>query len=116
MIFLFLALFARNAQASPADDIAAVVNHDLTSLRTCYDINAKPGTSGKILTRFTVGAVGKVTKAEIVNSDFKNEKLEACVIEALRALTFPAGGTALGVEYPFEFKPLLKAKPKKTKT
>lgn len=110
MFNLALVLLSLTAQAAPADDIAATVNKDLTPFKACYEKNTKPGASGKVVTRFTVGADGKVAKAEIVSSQLKNEKFETCVLDALKAITFAAGGSAVGVEYPFVFQPEAKKK------
>jgi TonB family protein len=113
---IHLALFALLAHADTlsGDSIAATVSKDLTPFKVCYDTNAKPGAAGKVVTRFTVGADGKVGKAEIASSELKNEKLETCVLDALKTLTFtaPAGG-AVQVEYPFVFQPSAKTKKKK---
>jgi TonB family protein len=117
LAFCTLLATVAHADTVSGDSIAATVSKDLTPFKACYDANAKPGAAGKVVTRFTVGADGKVSKAEIASSELKNEKLETCVLDALRALTFTApSGAGVQVEYPFVFKPEAKAKAKKPKS
>ena len=115
MIHLALFSLLALADTGAADGIAATINKDLTPFKACYYSNTKPGASGKVVTHFTVGADGKVTKAEVSSSELKNEKLEACVADAIKALVFPApaGGASVQVEYPFVFQPDTKVKAKK---
>ena len=96
------------------------VKADMPKIVACYNENAPaagPMPAGMVSTRFTIGADGKVTKVDILDSRLKNPSIEGCLTKELQSLVFPApaGGGSVQVDYPFNFAPTKKAGKKKRK-
>ena len=88
--------------------IARVIRSQLGQIRYCYErqLSASPDLYGKILVKFTIGAVGAVTAQAIGNSSLNNAMVEGCILRRVAGWQFPTpkGGTNVMVTYPFLFK------------
>lgn len=122
LLSLLLALSAHADVPGGLDKnaIDSAVKKDMKKIVACYNDNvgdAQPMPAGTVSTRFTIGADGKVTKVDILDSQLKNPAIEGCLSGTLQALVFPApaGGGSVQVDYPFNFAPTKKAPKKKKK-
>jgi outer membrane biosynthesis protein TonB len=83
-----------------------LVSH-MDEFRLCYEKESsagKPELSGRVVTKFTIGQDGKVTKAGIKSTTLKNQNIEQCLISAIKRIEFQKleSGT-IEVSYPFDF-------------
>ena len=89
------------------DDILAVVNKNGASFNRCYTLGAGKSKSyrAKVTVKATVSPAGSVNAVEIVTSTAKNAKVDACVSDAFKKLTFtrPAGSGATVFTFPLSF-------------
>jgi Ca-activated chloride channel family protein len=87
--------------------IDRVVRQHLASIRYCYEkeLTNSPALFGKIVIRFTIGADGSVSAAELTSTTMASEAVEGCVVERFLRMRFPApqGGGIVIVSYPFVF-------------
>jgi hypothetical protein len=88
-------------------DILAVVNKHGDLFNKCYTLGAGASKSyrAKVTVKATVSPVGAVNAVEIVTSTAKNPKVDACVSDAFKKLTFarPAGSGATVFSFPLSF-------------
>ena len=99
---------------TPAADIQAAVRAHAGEMHACYDEGLKrnPRMRGRVTTRFTIGADGRVREARLIPSlDSGSDAISPTVAECIRAaftkLTF-SSWDALGevtIEYPYVFEP-----------
>lgn len=81
-----------------------------SEMRICYRDNQKSlkGAQGKVFYEFEVNDKGELIKAEFSakKSAFKNDVLNACVLEKAKSWTLPpaAAGKTVKVLFPFTFK------------
>ncbi len=89
------------------DDILALVNKNAEVFNRCYTLGAGASKSyrAKVTVKATVSPVGAVNAVEIVDSTAKNPKVDACVGEAFKKLTFnrPKGSGATVFTFPMSF-------------
>ncbi len=87
--------------------IRRVIRTHLNEVRFCYEkeLMKAAALSGRITTRFTIGATGAVVSSGIEASTLGNPAVEACVAAAVRRWDFPRpeGGVVV-VSYPFVLK------------
>jgi TonB family protein len=107
----------RTSRAPPLDvpvglttkEVGAIVKAHMKEIRACYERElAHDATlTGKVSVRWSVGARGRVSDAEVTASELHNGAAETCVLNAVRALSFPdpKNGAIIAVTYPFVFKP-----------
>jgi hypothetical protein len=89
--------------------IRSVVKKNVTLFHRCYEayLDIDPTAEGIVHTRFTIDAHGAVAAA---TASGIHPSVEACVVTALRTLTFPdLMGDTTEVAYPFVFHRQLKA-------
>jgi len=88
--------------------IRRVIKQHLAQIRYCYEkeLVRHPGLFGKVATRFTIGADGRVQQAAVSQSTLKNAEVERCITAKIRTWKFPKpkGGGIVIVKYPFIFK------------
>jgi Ca-activated chloride channel family protein len=77
-------------------------------VKFCYerDLQSDHTLAGKLTLALTVAPDGRVTAAEIADSDFGGTTVDSCIVEAARRWTFPAvlaGGVTI-VRHPYVFQ------------
>ena len=89
------------------DEIRAVVRKKSAEVRYCYEdaLSTVPTLEGDVLVRFVISVTGAVASARVTSSTLGSEAVEECMIERVKAWTFPKvnGGGTVVVNYPFAF-------------
>ncbi len=93
---------------NPAE-VAAKIRQYRGALVACYETALKrnPNLSGKIVLRFTIGQIGKVTKVEIEADTMHDDEVNQCILARAMNWRFPAPQSRSdGVQfaYPFIFQ------------
>ena len=92
------------------DDILALVNKNSDVFYRCYGIGAGASKSWRavVTIKATVSPSGSVTAIDVVSSTTKNPKVDACVTDGFKKLTFtrPAGSGATVFTFPMQFEPM----------
>jgi RNA polymerase sigma-70 factor (ECF subfamily) len=96
---------ADGAAAVARSSVFHTVRNHVNEIRACYNqvlIN-KPGVEGRLVVSFRITAEGGVDKVDVDRSEIDDAMLSACVVETVRAWSFPASsdGQAVMVRYPF---------------
>ncbi len=88
-------------------EINKVIHANIGKFRACYSdlIQVKPGMSGGCLVSFTIGLNGRATKSAPKNC-IQDGKFKNCMASRMKQLQFPKprGGSAVSVNYPFNFQ------------
>ena len=85
-------------------EILAAVQDGSALFDKCYDLGGKD-LAGSVKLKATIGPTGVVNVAEVVTSNVKNAKVDACVLESFKKVKFPpphGGGTAV-ITFPMTF-------------
>jgi TonB family protein len=89
------------------DDILALVNSHMDIFNRCYTLGAGTSKSyrAKVTVKATVSPTGSVTAVEVLDSTAKNPKVDACVGDGFKKLTFerPKGSGATVFTFPLSF-------------
>jgi TonB family protein len=86
------------------DIIRDVIVKHIGEVKNCYEpeLDKNKDLAGKVMTHFIIGTEGKVTESKIEQTTLRNEKVEKCIAEAIRAWQFPKPqGGVVTVTYPF---------------
>jgi TonB family protein len=90
------------------EDILAAVNKNGDTFNKCYSIGAGSSKSytAKVTVKATVGPSGTISSAEVVSSTAKNAKVDACVIDGFKKITFtrPPNSGATIITFPLNFE------------
>lgn len=93
--------------AFPTAVVRRVIFRRHMSLRLCYQraLATKPTLAGRVQVRFVIDPTGVVSKAVVTTG--LDPAVDACLVDVLRAIRFPApsGGAAIIVTFPFTFAP-----------
>ena len=108
---LLLAACASSSKNSFPDSVDKTIEKNQSEFDKCYDFAVKhksdsePAPIGRIQMGFTVSPAGKVTESNVISSEVNNPRLEKCVQETLRRLSFPSNeeGRLIQTTYPFDF-------------
>lgn len=87
--------------------IAREIRSRLGAVKACYEAALKrnPNLSGKILLRFEVSSVGKVTSADIESDTLGDGEVSSCIKGRVQTWRFPAPqGGSVQFSYPFIFQ------------
>ena len=87
-------------------DIMEVVKGNISAIKKCVDEQKtkEPGTSGKLVMKWTILTSGKSTKVEVVSEEFKSTYLAGCVGGLIKTWQFPKHKTqGEPVVFPFKF-------------
>ncbi len=79
----------------------------IRAVTACYEAGLKrnPSIGGKLVLRFTVSTVGKVTAAEIENDTMHDDEVASCIKSRVMSWRFPApSGGEVQFSYPFIFQ------------
>lgn len=110
-----LALVAAGCSSSPkkvrhptAGPIQAVINDHADDFKACYELEQIPmgdgnDPQGTVNVGFAIAMSGAVTQARVLSSTLKQPKVEACIVERLKALQFPRQPKAMETKFPFRF-------------
>lgn len=107
LIFLPIFSFAEQDQKIDREEVRQVIKKNLKSIKTCYTEGLKnnPNIEGKIVIEWDIASDGSVSKAGVKSSALKDEAVENCIVDKVKALKFPAPptGNVANVSYPFVF-------------
>ena len=85
--------------------IRRVVRRHNNEIKFCYEqeLNQRPDLEGRVTVRFIISPSGAVQTALVSASTLSNQRVERCIVSAVRRFTFPApdGGGIVNVNYPF---------------
>ncbi len=88
--------------------IRRVIRRNINRFRYCYEkqLIKQPRLVGRVTTKFTIGANGRVSKASVTGMPIS---VSRCIKKAMLAMKFPSpkGGGIVNVSYPFFFSPAL---------
>ncbi len=91
------------------DEVTRVIEEHRAAIDACFTEGqqGKPGLAGKVLFKILIGKDGAVVKATTHASSMRHMPTEDCMLEHLRAATFPPlqEGRLAVVHYPFAFPP-----------
>lgn len=89
------------------DDVLALVQKNAESFNRCYTLGAGASKSyrAKVAVKATVGPTGAVNGVEVTSSTSKNPKVDACVVDAFKKLTFlrPKNSGTTTFTFPLSF-------------
>jgi hypothetical protein len=88
--------------------IQRIVRLNFGEFRRCYEehLTPCPNLQGRVTIRFVIGRHGEVVSAADAGSDLGDSRTVACVVRAVKALSFPAPKSGpVTVQYPFLFTP-----------
>ncbi len=92
------------------DDILALVNQNSDVFYRCYNLGAGASKSWRatVTVKATVSPLGTVSAIEVTSSTTKSPKVDACVIDGFKKLTFsrPANSGATVFTFPMQFEPM----------
>ncbi|MFT3773384.1 MAG: AgmX/PglI C-terminal domain-containing protein [Minicystis sp.] len=92
----------------PPEVIQRIVRQSYGRFRLCYEngLRNSPNLQGRISVKFVIGRDGNVGNASSLGSDIPSADVVACVVKAVRGLSFPQpeGGQVV-VTYPIMFSP-----------
>jgi TonB family protein len=90
------------------EDILAAVNQSGETFNKCYALGAGASKSyaARITVKATVGPTGTVNTVEVVSSTAKNAKVDACVVDAFKKISFnrAPGSGATVFTFPLNFE------------
>lgn len=107
LVFLPLFSFAEQEQKIDHEEVRHVIRKDLKSVGTCYadGLKKNPNIEGKIVIEWDIASDGSVSKAGVKSSTLKDEAVENCIVDKVKALKFPAPPTgSANISYPFVFR------------
>ena len=97
------------------EDIRKILEANGEIFGDCYTLGAggkNKSFTGMVKVKATIGPGGDVKTVEVLKSDTKNKKVDACVSDAFRKIKFPApkNGATSVVTFPISFGPLEEVK------
>ncbi|MCX7808562.1 MAG: TonB family protein, partial [Deltaproteobacteria bacterium] len=88
-----------------AEVIRRIIRRHINEVRFCYEqeLHTRPDLAGRVAVQFLISPTGSVANAQVASTSLNNERVENCIVQAVRRWTFPApdGGGAVLVTYPF---------------
>ena len=89
-------------------EILALVQKNADAFYRCYSVGAggvKKGYTAKVKVKATVSPLGTVNAVEVLSSTTKSAKVDACVVDTFKKLTFvrPKGSGATVFTFPLSF-------------
>ncbi len=88
--------------------IRRIVREHQGQIRYCYEreLTSHPGIFGKVVMKWVINGDGKVTQAQVAETQMKNSNVESCLASRIKGWVFPKpkGGGIVIVNYPFVFK------------
>ena len=87
--------------------VAREIHSRLGAVKACYEAGLKrnPNIGGKLVLRFEVSTIGKVTSAEIDQDSMHDDQVASCIKSRVMTWRFPApSGGSVQFSYPFIFQ------------
>ena len=72
--------------------VTGALDTQKAAIQACYDTHGATGQVGKVLVRFSIGKEGQVKSAEVKSTSLRHAATEACVVDVVKATTFPKPG------------------------
>jgi TonB family protein len=92
------------APALEPKQVSEVVGKNSWAVSDCYSRNAIRSQTGRMTVEFRIKGDGTVSEAKLESSDLHNTALEACVVEVVKKMRFPAlNGPETVTTFPFIF-------------
>lgn len=92
------------------DEVMNQVGRSSDLFNRCYSLGAGASKSwrAKVTVKATVGPTGNVGAVDVVSSNARNAKVDACVVDAFKKLQFPRakGAGATTFTFPLSFEPM----------
>ena len=90
-----------------ADQIRDVALASMGQVRACYEraLKTSPALHGRVVVDWKVAPSGAVSRASIGSDTIGDAGLQSCIIETVKAWTFPESGRSTPVSFPFTLKP-----------
>lgn len=89
------------------DLVLKVVKRHQGQIRFCYEkeLNRDPSLAGKVTVAWTIDGTGAVSIAQVAESGLKNDAVEQCIVDRVRAWKFPEpqGGQEVAITFPWVF-------------
>ncbi|MCB9664945.1 MAG: biopolymer transporter ExbD [Alphaproteobacteria bacterium] len=86
-----------------------VLQAGLGRFQACFEaaLGRRAGLTGRVIVQVDVGPSGEIMGTELVTSTAEDAELEACMVDALQGLSFPALGDqkTARIQYPFLLSP-----------
>ncbi len=91
-----------DTEPTPQEQVAKVIK-DATNLQACYTDRVKVSTklAGKLGVVITIEEKGNVSAVTVTTP--LDDKVDACVVAGIKALTFPSPGQQVKMKYAFDF-------------
>jgi TonB family protein len=87
--------------------VANTIRQRKGAVVACYEraLKRNPNLSGKVILRFTISAVGKVTSADIESNGLGDDEVGNCMVSIVKTWRFPApSGGDVQFSYPFVYQ------------
>ncbi|MBL8951531.1 MAG: adventurous gliding motility protein GltJ [Myxococcaceae bacterium] len=88
-------------------DVMEVVKANIGAIKKCVDEQKQkePGSSGKLVMKWSIQTSGKASKVEVQSEEFKTSYIAGCVGGLIKGWQFPKHKTAMAepVVFPFKF-------------
>jgi TonB family protein len=87
--------------------VASTIRSRKGAVIACYEkaLKRNPSLAGKVVLRFTISSIGKVTAAEIDNNTLGDDEVGNCMTSIVKTWRFPApSGGDVQFSYPFIFQ------------
>jgi TonB family protein len=88
--------------------IRRIIKRHRAEIRYCYvskGLSVNRNLSGKVVVKFIINKMGRVTYSAIVRSTLQHRPTENCIRQAVRRWLFPRTNSIVVATYPFHFKP-----------
>ncbi|MFT3709246.1 MAG: AgmX/PglI C-terminal domain-containing protein [Archangium sp.] len=90
------------------DLVLKVVKRHQNQIRFCYEseLNKTPDLAGKVTIAWTIDGTGAVSIAQVAESGLRNETVENCILQRVKAWKFPEpqGGQEVSITFPWVFQ------------
>ena len=78
-------------RAISKEDLQRILKQQVHAIELCYQkaLEKSPNIQGDVALQLVIDSKGKVTKVHLVSSKLNDKKLEKCIIQKIKGLTFP---------------------------
>lgn len=88
------------------EQVRRVVRRNIGQVRHCYEqaLQGQPDLDGRVSVQFSIAPTGAVQSSQLTGSSVSNNRMEGCVVQAVRRWPFPQSNGMTIVTYPFMFR------------